>query len=100
MSHLLDVSDEFGWKRGYNPIEVKVMVDELLEKKFLILMQARKGTVRITDRGKKALQLGLKGYDDFVADIKAEESRRSLLRDILLAVIGALLGAIIPFLLT
>ena len=99
ISHLMDISDEFAVKQGYGSTDVKLTVDVLLEKKLLVLMQGRKQSVRVTDRGNKALQLGLNGYDDFVAEIKAEERRRNLIKDILIAFIGALFGAIIPFLL-
>ena len=100
VSHLLDISDEFAVKKGFQSMEVKVAVDELLEKKFLALMQTYKKAVRITDRGEKALQLGMKGYDDFVEEIKAEERTRSWIRDIVIALIGALFGSIVPLLLS
>ena len=100
VSHLLDISVEFAVKQGFQSMEVKVAVDELLEKKFLALMQTYKKAVRITDRGEKALQLGVKGYDDFVEEIKAEERTRSWIRDIVIALIGALFGSIVPLLLS
>ena len=99
VSHLLDISDEFAVKQGFQSVDVKVVVDELLEKKFLALMQTHKKTVRITDRGEKALQLGLKGYDDFVEGIKAVERRKSLIREIAVGLLCTLLGLIIPSLL-
>ena len=100
VSHLLDISDEFAVKQNYQSVEVKVAVDELLEEKFLALMQTYKKTVRITDRGEKALKLGMKGYDDFIKEIRAEERRRNWVRDIIIALIGALFGSIVPLLLS
>jgi predicted transcriptional regulator len=99
MSHQLDIRDEFVVKGNYQSMEVLVKIDELLERKFLVLMQARKNTVRITEKGKKALQLGLKGYNEFVAEIKAEERRKSMIREIAIGLLCTLLGGIIPSLL-
>ena len=96
ISHLMDISDEFAVKQGYGSTDVKMTVDVLLEKGLLALMQGRKQSVRVTDRGNKALQLGLKGYDDFVEEIKAKERRKSLIREIAVGLLCALLGLIIP----
>lgn len=64
ISHLMDISDEFAVKQGYGSTDVKVTVDVLLQKELLALMQGRKQSVRVTDRGNKALQLGMIDYDD------------------------------------
>lgn len=100
ISHFFDIRDEFAVRGGYNSMDVKVAIDELLEKEFLILMQAYKKSVRVTDKGEKALLLGFSAYDDFIEQIKAEERKRNWIRDIVIALIGAFFGSIVPLLLS
>lgn len=97
ISHMLDISDKFVVEGDYKSLDVKVAIDELLEKKFLVLMQARKNTVRITDSGKKALQLGLKGYDA-VSDDRSDRWNKIKLIVEWIAAIGGIIALLIEWL--
>lgn len=102
--HLLDLTDEFSFKQGYKPEHVKVTVAELLENKYLVLMQNRQRSVMITEMGKEAAKIGIAEYKEYeLKDYKNDKkaSKREALKiAIISSIIGAIIGAIITKLLS
>lgn len=101
---LLDISDEFTIKRLYKSIEVKVAIAELLEYGFIILMQNRQRSVILSDKGRKAVKIGIVECEKCELKTKNRDKKTSyklnLIISISSSIIGAIIGAIITMLLS
>lgn len=100
IAHQMDINDEFSVKQHYKSVEVKATVAEMLEEKYIILMQNRPRCVIMSDAGRLALEIGIQSYKDLIVKTEIKKDRNNIKREIIIGIIGAIVGSIISFLLS
>ena len=97
--HLLDINDEFAVNGNNDSSEVKIAVAELLDARYLILMQNREHCAILSDKGRLALSVGIVEYGQQekrkVRQLKYDSFKRELAIGVICTIVGSLLTFLI-----